>query len=135
MAGKLSDLRAGLAKNLSTIPGLRVAQLVPEQVNPPVAVLTRSTVNYHLDMRGGLTEWQMQVQLVAGRMADQQAQRTIDAWLDWDGDYSVRRAIESDQTLDGSAQTCIVTSADALTTLHIGDSEYLGVVVNVTVYA
>jgi hypothetical protein len=100
MAGKLSDLRAGLAKNLGTIPGLRVAQLVPEQVNPPVAVLTRSTVNYHLDMRGGLTEWQMQVQLVAGRMADQQAQRTIDAWLDWDGDYSVRRAIESDQTLD-----------------------------------
>jgi hypothetical protein len=77
----------------------------------------------------------MQVQLVAGRMADQQAQRTIDAWLDWDGDYSVRRAIESDQTLDGSAQTCIVTSADALTTLQIGDSEYLGVVVNVTVYA
>ena len=135
MAGKLSELRAGLAKNLGTVPGLRVAQLIPEQVNPPMAVLTRSQVNYHLDMRGGLTEWQMQVQLVAGRMADQQAQRTIDAWLDWDGDYSVRRAIESDQTLDGSAQTCIVTSADALTTLQIGDSEYLGVVFNVTVYA
>jgi len=135
MAGTLSDLRNGLADRLKTIPGLRVSALVPEQINPPMAVITRSSVNYHRDMRGGTTEWTMQVQLLAGRMADQQAQRTIDAWLDWDGTSSVRAAIEADRTLGGAAQTCIVTDAESLTSIQVGDSEYLGVIFNVTVWA
>jgi hypothetical protein len=135
MAGSLGDIKKGLAGRLSTVRGLRVAQQIPEQVNPPMAVITRASVNYHLDMRGGLTQWQMQVQLLAGRMADQQAQRTIDGWLDWDGDKSIRAAIEADGTLGGVAQDCIVTDAEALSSIQVGDSEYLGVVFNVTVYA
>jgi hypothetical protein len=135
MAGSLSDIKQGLADRLKTVPGLRVAAQIPEQVNPPMAVVTRASVNYHLDMRGGLTEWTMQVQLLAGRMADQQAQRTIDGWLSYDGRSSIRAAIEADGTLGGAAQTSIVTDADALTSIQVGDSEYLGVVFNVTVYA
>lgn len=135
MAGVLSDLKKGLAERLRTVPGLRVSAQIPEQVNPPMAVVTRSAVSYHGDMRGGLTEWTMQVQLLAGRMADQQAQRTIDGWLSWDGAQSVRAAIEGDRTLGGVAQTLIVTDAEALTSIQVGDSEYLGVIFNVTVYA
>jgi hypothetical protein len=68
-------------------------------------------------------------------MAEQQAQRTLDAWLSWDGDQSIRAAIEADRTLGGAANTCIVTDAEALTSIQVGDSEYLGVIFNVTVYA
>lgn len=135
MAGNLSDIKAGLADRLKAVPGLRVSAQIPEQVNPPMAVVTRAGVNYHRDMSGGLTEWTMQVQVLAGRMADQQAQRTIDGWLSWDGRTSIRAAIEADKTLGGVAQTCIVTDAEALTSIQLGDSEYLGVIFNVTVYA
>jgi len=135
MAGSLSDIKKGLADRLKTVPKLRVSAQIPEQVNPPSAVISRASVNYHRDMAGGTTEWTMQVQLIAGRMADQQAQRTIDAWLAWDGDRSVRRAIEADGTLGGAALDTIVTDADALATFQIGDSEYIGVTLNVTVWA
>lgn len=135
MAGTLSSLRSGLKDRLATIPGLRVAEQIPEQINPPVAVITRQSVEYHGAMSGGSSEWSMQVQLIAGRMAEQQSQRLIDEWLSWSGTKSVRAAIEADRTLGGAAHTCKVTSADALTTVQVGDAEYLGVTLNVTVYA
>ena len=135
MAGELSTIRKGLATALGRVDRLRVSELIPEQVNPPVAVITRASVDYTQAMSGGLTEWSMQVQLVAGRMADQQTQRQIDAWLSWDNPQSVRQAIEADRSLGGACQTCLVTDAEALTAIQIGDSEYIGVTVNVTIWA
>jgi hypothetical protein len=135
MAGNLSDIRKGLSGQLALVRGLRVSEHVPEQLNPPAAVITRAEVDYTQAMSGGLTMWSMQVQLVAGRMADQQSQRQIDAWLSWDGDQSVRQAIEADRTLGGNCQTSRVTTAEALATIQVGDSEYIGVTINVTVYA
>jgi hypothetical protein len=135
MAGNLSDIRKGLAGQLALVRGLRVSEQVPEQINPPAAVITRASVDYSVNAGGGLTEWSMQVQLVAGRMADQQSQRQVDAWLSWDGPQSVRAALESDRTLGGNCQTSRVTTADALITMQIGDSEYIGVTLNVTVWA
>ena len=135
MAGNLSDIRKGLAGQLALVRGLRVSEQVPEQINPPAAVITRATVDYTQNMGGGLTEWSMQVQLLAGRMADQQSQRQIDAWLSWDGPQSVRAALEADRTLGGNCQTSRVTTADALSSILVGDSEYIGVTLAVTVFA
>ncbi len=135
MAGNLSDIRKGLLGQLALVRGLRVSEHVPEQVNPPAAIITRAEVDYTQNMSGGLTEWSMQIQLIAGRMADQQSQRQIDDWLSWDGDQSVRQAIEADRTLGGNCQTSRVTSADALSSVQVGDSEYIGVTVAVTVWA
>jgi len=135
MAGNLSDIRKGLLGQLALVRGLRVSEHVPEQVNPPAAIITRAEVDYTQNMSGGLTEWSMQVQLIAGRMADQQSQRQIDAWLSWDGDQSVRQALEADRTLGGNCQTSRVTGADALSSVQVGDSEYIGVTVAVTVWA
>lgn len=135
MAGNLSDIRRGLVGQLALVRGLRVSEHVPEQINPPAAIITRAEVDYTQNMSGGLTEWSMQVQLVAGRMADQQSQRQIDDWLSYDGEYSVRAAIEADRTLGGNCQTSRVVSADALSSITIGDSEYIGVTIAVTVFA
>jgi hypothetical protein len=135
MAGNLSDIRKGLAGQLAQVRGLRVFEQVPEQINPPAAVITRASVDYSVNAGGGLTEWSMQVQLVAGRMADQQSQRQIDAWLSWEGAQSVRAALEADRTLGGNCQTSRVTTADALVSIQVGDSEYIGVTLNVTVWA
>lgn len=135
MAGLLSEIKRGLAEALANVPGLRVAEQIPEQINPPVAVISRSSVDYTQAMSGGLTEWTMEIELIAGRMAEQASQRTIDGWLSWDGAMSVRKAIEADRTLGGNAQSCIVTRADALHSISVGDADYLGVTMTVTIYA
>ena len=135
MAGSLSDIKKGLAEALANVPGLRVAEQIPEQINPPVAVISRSAVDYTQAMSGGLTEWTMEIELIAERMAEQHSQRTIDGWLSWDGPSSVRKAIEADRTLSGNVQTCIVTGAQTLHSLSVGDADYLGVTMSVTIYA
>ena len=94
MAGTASELHAGVAAALSSIPGIRVADHVPEGVNPPQAIVQLDQVTYHRAMAGGLSEWRFVVVMVAGRMGERTAQSNIDAWLSWDGDASVRAALE-----------------------------------------
>jgi hypothetical protein len=135
MAGDGSDLQNALANALATIPGLRVADHLPEQVQPPMAVIQLQSVTYHRAMRGGLSEWRYVISLVAGRMGDRAAQRQLDAWLSYDGAQSVRVAVEADPTLDGNASTLIVDEMITVRPLTIGDAAYMTCEFNVIVHA
>ena len=135
MAGTGLDIQDGLAMALGAIPGLRVADHLPEQLNPPIAVIQIQSVTYHRAMRGGLSTWEYVVSLVAGRLGDRSAQRTLDAWMSWDGPYSVRAALEADQTLGGAATTVKVNDMLAVRPVSLGDAAYLSCEFNVTVNA
>jgi hypothetical protein len=135
MAGNGSDLQTALATALATIPGLRVADHLPEQVSPPMAVIQLQSVTYHRAMRGGLSEWRYVISLIAGRMGDRAAQRQMDSWLSYDGPQSVRAAIETDPTLDGNASTLIVEEMVSVRPLSIGDAAYTTCEFNITVHA
>ena len=135
MAGTALDIQDKLAEALQTIPGLRVADHLPEQINPPVAVIQVQTVTYHRAMRGGLSTFEYVVSVVAGRLGDRTAQRTLDAWMSWDGAYSVRAALEDDQTLSGVAQSVKVNDMLAVRPVSLGDAPYLSVEFNVYVNA
>ncbi len=135
MAGTASEIQSGLAANLARVRGLRVADHLPEQVSPPMAVIQIQSVTYHRAMGGGLSEWQFVVSLIAGRMGDRAAQRTLDGWMSWDGAQSARAAIESDPTLAGAAQTLKVSDMLSIRPLSIGDAAYLTCEFNVTVHA
>lgn len=135
MAGVASDLHAGLGKLLADIPGLRVSDHLPEQLNPPQAIVQLDQVVYHRAMAGGLTEWRFVVVLVAGRMGDRTSQAQIDGWLSWDGDQSVRAALEADPTLGGAAQTVNVSRSLSVRPLVIGELTYISVELNVDVTA
>ena len=43
----IADLRAGIAKNLTKIVGLRVSETLPDNPNPPVAVIGLNKVSYN----------------------------------------------------------------------------------------
>ena len=135
MAGTALDIQDKLAEALQTIPGLRVADHLPEQINPPVAVIQVQTVTYHRAMRGGLSTFEYVVSVVAGRLGDRTAQRTLDAWMSWDGALSVRAALEDDQTLSGVAQSVKVNDMLAVRPVSLGDAPYLSVEFNVYVNA
>jgi len=135
MAGEASSIQESLGMRLATIPGLRVADHLPEQINPPMAVIQLQSVTYHRAMKGGLSEWEFTISLVAGRMGDRPAQRQLDSWMSWDGSQSVRAAIEGDTTLGGSCSTLKVADMIAVRPLSLGDAAYLTCEFNVIVHA
>jgi hypothetical protein len=135
MAGTASSLQTALGVRLATISGLRVADHLPEQVNPPMAVIQMQSVTYHRAMAGGLSEWEFTVSLVAGRMGDRVAQRYLDGWMSYAGSQSVRAAIEGDKTLGGNCSTLKVGDMVAVRPLSLGDASYLTCEFNVTVHA
>ena len=135
MAGSSLAIQEALGESLANIPGLRVADHLPEQINPPMAVVQIQSVAFHRAMAGGLSEWLFTISLVAGRMGDRPAQRQLDSWMSWDGDQSVREAIELDRTLGGACSTLMVADMVAVRPLSLGDAAYLTCEFNVTVHA
>lgn len=135
MAGNATNIHDAIARALATIPGLRVADHLPEQVSPPMAVIQIQSVTYHRAMQGGSSEWAYVISLIAGRMGDRAAQRTLDGWMSWDGAQSVRAAIEADRTLDGTCDSLLVQDMITVRPLSIGDASYLTCEFNLTIHA
>ena len=135
MAGSAADLHDAIAVALATIPGLRVADHLPEAVTPPMAVIQIQSVTYHRAMAGGSSEWKYVISVVAGRMGDRSAQLTLDGWMSWDGAQSVRAALEADRTLTGKCSTLIVDNMISIRPLQIGDASYLTCEFNLSIRA
>lgn len=135
MAGSASQIHAGLSAALAAVPGLRVADHLPEQIAPPVAIVQIQSVTYHRTMQGGDSEWTFLIAAIAGRMGDRSAQRQLDGWLSYDGSQSIRAALEVDPTLNGIVSTLLVTEMVSVRPITLGDASYLSCEFNVTVHA
>lgn len=135
MAGTASQIHAAVSAALATVPGLRVADHLPEQVAPPMAVIQMETVTYHRTMQGGTSEWAFLISLIAGRMGDRAAQRQLDGWLSYDGSQSIRAALEADPTLNGIVQSLVVAEMASIRLLTMGDATFLTCDFNLTVHA
>lgn len=131
----ITDLRNGLATNLATIPGLRTAATIPDNPNPPIAIVQLNTVEYHQDFKRGMAEYNFSVQVVVGRVDERSAQVALDAFCSSDGASSVSLAVESNRTLGGKAFDCIVTQMTSYGSVVISDVNYLAAEFNVRVLA
>ena len=120
----IQDMRAGLAKNLRTISGLRVSETIPDQMNPPLAVISLANVEYDGAYQQGLTTYRFLVSLISSRVSDRLAQRRLDEFCS-NGDRSIKLAIESDKTLDGAAFDCRVTEMSSFGTVSLDETIYL----------
>jgi hypothetical protein len=135
MSGSASQIHEALSLALAAVPGLRVADHLPEQVNPPMAVIQIQSVTYHRAMQGGLSEWEYLIAVISGRMGDRSAQLTLDGWMAYDGSQSIRAALEVDPTLNGVCQTLLVADMVSVRPVTQGDAAYLSCEFNVTVHA
>lgn len=131
----LTQLRSGLATRLGTISGLRTAATIPDQVNPPVAIVSVDSISYDTSYARGMDEYALTVTVIVGRVNERTAQSNLDAYLAPTGAASIKTAIEADRTLGGVAQTCRVTDMRGISPVVIGDITYLAAAFAVTVYA
>lgn len=131
----ISELRTGLATRLATITGLRTAATIPDQLNPPVAVVSLDTILFDEAFQRGIDQYQFTITVVVGRVAERSSQVRLDGYLDPSGAGSVKTAIEGDRTLGGKANSLRVTEMGGISTILIGDATYLAATFSVIVYA
>ena len=129
----IAAIRAGLGTNLATLSGLRIATSLPEQVNPPQAVISLQSVAYDGALRGGLTTYTFMVTVLTGRMSERTAQSILDGYIS-PGAGAIKNAIESDKSLGGSAFDVRVEAMSNVGSLTIGEVNYLAADFTVTVY-
>ena len=130
----IAEIRAGLAANIATISGLRVAAEIPDNPSPPIAVIALNNISYDLAMARGTTLYNFTVTLIVGRVAEREAQRKLDAFAG-DGERSIKSAVQSDRTLGGSAFDCRLSEMSTLGALNLGEQTYLAADFAVQVYA
>lgn len=131
----LTDLRTGLANRLATIHGLRSSATIPDNPQPPVAVVMPGSITYDTAFGRGSDEYEFTVMLIVGRAADRASQTNLDAFCASSGTASVKAAIEADPSLGGKALDCRVTQMTNQSSLGIGDVTYHTAEFNVTVIA
>lgn len=131
----LTDLRAGLATRLATISGLRSSATIPDNPQPPIAVVMPSLITYDTAFGRGSDEYEFTIMLIVGRAADRASQTTLDAYCESSGSRSVKAAVEADRSLGGKALDCRVTQMTSQGSLAIGDVTYHTAEFNVSVIA
>lgn len=131
----LSALRAGIATRLATITGLRNAATVPDNPNPPIAVVLPNSIDYHTAFAKGMQTYSFTVILIVGRVDERTAQNRLDAFVSSTGANSIKLAIEGDKTLGGAAFDVIVTEMRNYGQLSIGEVVYLSAEFTVLCYA
>lgn len=128
-----SEVRDGLKKNLQEIDGLRVYDLVPDNPQPPSAIIGQLDLTFDLNNARGLDQANIDVLVIVQRFSERTGQEKLDKYLSGAGDYSIKAAIEADKTLDGAVDTLRVTSAQS-GVYQAADVEYLSYRYQVTVW-
>ena len=128
-------MRSGIATNLATITGLRSGPTIPDNVNPPYAIIAPSSVDYHRAFNNALSTYNFTVTVVVGRVSERTAQNNLDAYCSPTGASSIRVAVESDKTLGGVVYDTIVTGMRNYGSVVIGENTYLAAEFDLTVQA
>ena len=131
----VTDLRTGIATNLATITGLRTSPTLPDNPNPPIALVTPISVSFDDSFKRGMQTYTFVISVIVGRADERTAQNKLDGFVSSTGSSSVKLAVESDKTLGGNAFDCRVTEMRNYGQLTIGDVIYLSAEFTVLCYA
>lgn len=131
----ITNLRSGLATNLATVSGLRTASEIPDNPNPPVAVVMLQNISYDEAFGRGTARYNFTVTVLVGRASDRIAQRKLNDYAS-NGSQSIKSAIESDKTLSGTAFDVRCEALNNIGAVSLqGETTYLAADFQVTVYA
>jgi hypothetical protein len=135
MAATVSEAAAGLKAQLAQIPGLRVVDYLPDQINPPTAVISIDSVTYHQAFAGGDPLYQFTITVIVARASERVAQQKLDAFLAYSGTQSVRAAVEADKSLGGAVQQAIIDRGGNVQALTVNEVAYVTVDFTAIVHA
>ena len=131
----VSQIREGLATRLGNISGLRTAATVPDDPNPPQAIVMPQEIQYDTAMARGLDTFTYTILVIVGRVDERSAQNLLDGYCPSTGSTSIKTALEDDKSLGGVAKDLRVTSMRNYSSVTVGPNTYLGAEFTCVVYA
>ena len=131
----VSSIRTGLATRLGTIAGLRTSAFMPDNPNPPIAVVMPSSVSYDDTFKRGMQTYVFNVLVIVGRVDERTAQSNLDGYVSSTGSSSIKLAIEGDKTLGGVVFDTRVSEMRNYGQLPVGEVTYLTAEFTVLCYA
>jgi hypothetical protein len=131
----LSELRTGLATNLATVSGLRTAATIPDNPNPPIAIISPDSIGYDSTFGRGMQEYRFTVTVLVGLVSERSSQNKIDGYCSSTGSSSIKLAVESDKSLGGKAFDVRVSEMRTYSSVSVGDVKYLAAEFIVLCYA
>lgn len=131
----IAQIRAGIMQNVATISGLRTADILPENPNPPVAILNLADIEYDNAFNKGLTIYNFDLTVLVGRSDARGSQASLDQYVASDGAGSIKYAVESNRTLNGLIYDLKVTQLRNIGSLTVNDTTYLAADFSVVCYA
>jgi hypothetical protein len=130
----ITDIRDGIAANLATIPGLRTSAELPDQPNPPIAVVQLNNVTYDQAFQNGLVLYNFTITVIVGKVAERLAQQRLNAYAST-GVGGVKAALQSDKTLGGHAFDVKLQEMTNIGAITLGEQQYLAAEFAAIVYA
>lgn len=131
----ITAIRQGIATNLATISGLRTSAELPDNPNPPAAVVALETIDYDGAFQQGVTTFMFTIIVIVSRQSDRISQRSLNQYASQNGERSIKTAVESDRSLGGNAMDCRVRGMTSVGSLQLNDTEYVAAEFSVAVYA
>jgi hypothetical protein len=119
----IQDIRDGLRDRLQTITGLRASDTIPEQINPPIAVVSVGTIDYAQSFGGnGLTAYNFVVTVFVSRPSTRSGQNLLDNYMEPSGATSVKATLETVPGLSGASQDVFVSGVNNVGSVTLEDS-------------
>lgn len=122
----ITQVKTAIASTLGSISGLRTYARQPDNLTPPMAFPSLSSVAYHGAMGNGMVTQTYDITVIVGRASERSAEALLDTYMSY-GTGGIRYALEADRTLGGTVDTSIVESAGNITTIDANDTTYLAV--------
>jgi hypothetical protein len=135
-APTLEDVMVGIKNRLATITGLGTAEVFPDTVSLPVAIVGVPDVpSYHATMGRGKMDLAFTVTVLVSSTFNHDGQIALAGYANPTGSSSVVAAIEGDRTLGAVVDDCHVASFRGLTRAEVTAIGYYGGVFTVSVIA
>ncbi len=127
-APTILQIMQGIETRLATVTGLVfVSEIHPGQITPPAGVVGVPPIdNYHSTMRSGTMELNVPVLVLISAATDFGGQHALAAYANPTGTSSIKTAIETDRTLGGVVDDCVVQSFTPLSIEEVNTIGYWG---------
>jgi len=128
VAATIKQIMLGIETRLKTITGLRVEEYVPDQINPPQAIVGVPPVPDYRRAFGtdGFLSIEPTITVLVSAALDRTGQLKLASYTDKTGAQSVYAAIEADKTLGLTGVECVVKSFEPLGLRDVGTLGYYG---------
>lgn len=123
----VAAVRQAIADACATVTGLHAAAYVPDQINPPQAVVGTVEFDPRMVFAEGKCERQIRVTVYVNRTNETAAQKLIDTYTELSGSTSLIAAIQGAAALQNgsTADYVTVTNIRGPIPATVGDIKYL----------